>query len=177
MGHPKTMLLPLTLLLLAACQPPESTPHLYGAGMDMFTPVKMRIHPLSRIVFPSASATAPATAPAGSAITTPILEARFELTDQFGDPGKGAGTIVLELLDTSSPFAGKKPLQEWSLSLNTPQANREHWDRTTRTYLFKLPLPADFPKPSTGHDLFTLSATFTLPNNSTLSDTLDLQTR
>jgi len=103
-----------------------------------------------------------------------MLEARIELTDQFGDPCKGAGTVTLQLFDESTPFLGRRPIGHWSLSLMTPEENRDHWDRTTRTYLFKLPLTADFPRPDTGHERFTLAAVFALPNGHALSDELEL---
>ena len=132
----------------------------------MFIPTKMRLYPLTRIVLPMPASTAPATAPATSSpATVPTLEARIELSDQFGDPCKGAGTVALELFDTSAPSLNRKPIASWTLSLLTPQENRDHWDRTTRTYLFKISLPADFSAPSTGHDRFQLSATFVSPGN------------
>ena len=141
----------------------------------MFTPTKMRLHPLTRIVLPASASTAPATAPAApSPASAPTLEARVELSDQFGDPCKGAGTLALALYDSSASFLNRKPVASWNLSLMTPQENRDHWDRTTRTYLFKLPLPADFPL---GHDRFQLAALFTSPGSTSLSDTLDLSTK
>ncbi len=168
----------LLFLALAACQPPQSSPRLGGAGMDMFTPVKMRVHPLSRIVFPTTASTTPATSPATSANPPgPGLEARVELTDQFGDPAKGAGSLMLQLFDESTPAFGRRPIQTWSLSISSPAENRDHWDRTTRTYLFRLPLSAEFPRPGTGHDRFLLNAVFTLTNGHSLSDQLELQNR
>ena len=165
----RTLLL-LSLLLLG-CERPG--PRLSGSGMDMFAPVKVRLHRLSRIVFPPpASATAPATAPATT--SAPMLEVHLELSDQFGDAGKGVGEVMLQLFDAAPALSvdRKGPLlATWNLTLNSPEANREHWDRTTRTYLFKFPLPASLPR---DRDHFTLDATFTLPNKSTLTDELPL---
>jgi hypothetical protein len=165
----RTLLL-LPLLFLGCEQPP---PKLAGSGMDMFAPVKIRLHKLSRIVFPT---TAPATAPSAPSApyaNFPILEVHLELSDQFGDAGKGIGDLTLQLFDAAPPMAaGKGPLLgTWNLSLNSPEENRDHWDRTTRTYLFRLPLLQSLPR---DHDHVTLAATVTLPNGSRLTDELAL---
>ena len=160
----RTLLL-LPLLLLGCEQPP---PRLAGAGMDMFAPVRIRLHKLSRVVFPAAT---PATAPATPAPAT--LEVHLEYSDQFGDAGKGIGDVTLQLFDAAPALTvGKGPLLgAWNLSLNSPEENRDHWDRTTRTYLFKIPLTNSLPR---DHDHVTLTATVTLPNKSKLSDELAL---
>jgi len=176
---PCALLLPA--LLLAACQPPA--PPLSGTGMDMFAPVTIRLHPLSRIITPvaatvPATAAATASAPATSLATAPspppapvsILEARIELSDQFTDPTKSPGTFTLGLFD-QPPLTHKGPLlQAWSLSINTPEENRSAWDRTTRTYLFKLPLAQPLPK----RDHLLVTVTLTLPNGANLTDEIEL---
>jgi hypothetical protein len=131
--------------------------------MEMFTPVKIRLHPLTRIVPANGTTTAPA----------PSLEARIEFTDQFNDAGKGIGTVAIQLLDT--PALGTRiPLGSWTVSLNEPPINRDHWDRTTRTYLFRFPLPPNLPQ---NRDRLTLSAVVTLPNNNTLTDEMTVPLR
>lgn len=162
----------LSALLLAGCQPPP--PKLTGSGMDMFAPASLRLHQFSRLLnpLPPATATAPATAPVPPPITLPavILEARIELQDQFQEPTKSPGTIQLELFD-QPPLTHKGALlQAWTLSLNTPEDNRDHWDRTTRMYVFKLPLTQ--PPPKRDHVLVT--ATLTLPNGAQLSGEIEL---
>jgi len=150
-------------LFLLACEPP--LPKLSGSGMDMFAPTAIRLHPLSRILG-SATTTAPATQPAGGL----VLEARVELTDQFSDPTKSPGTLKLELFD-QPPLTHKGPLlQTWSYSIDTPQDNQAHWDRTTRTYFFKLPLNGDLPK----RDHLLAIVTLTLPNGAALTDELEI---
>jgi hypothetical protein len=170
-------------LALPACETPE--PRLAGSGMDMFAPVAIRFYPLSRIVMPTAptTATAPATNTAPTPTTAtkpatqdsglktqPTFEARLELTDQFNDPTKSPGTIQLELFD-QPPLTHKGPLlQSWSLSIDTPQDNRDHWDHTLRTYVFKLPLTTPLPK----RDHILATVHLTLPNGTILSDELEL---
>jgi hypothetical protein len=158
----RRILILLPLLLLGCEQPP---PRLAGSGMDMFAPVKIRLHKLSRVVFPATAPATASTAPAPSA----TLEVHVELSDQFGDAGKGVGDLTLRLLDPASLGSRGTVLETWNLTLNAPEPNRDHWDRTTRTYLFKFPLPASLPR---DRDHYTLSATFTLPNNTTLTDEL-----
>ena len=147
------------LSLTAACQGlgKPGSKKLTGAGMDMFTPVKMRLHPLSRLI---------------AAPPPPSVEARLEFTDEFGDVGKSVGNVHFELFayDTIA-FAHKgKPLGQWDEHLTTPDDNRNHWDAITRTYLFKLSPDGAL----TGHDHVVLTATFTLPNGGELSDEITL---
>jgi hypothetical protein len=153
-------------LVLAACQPP--VPKLAGSGMDMFAPTAIRLHPLTRFVMPAAPTTAPATAPATQPARpqNAMLEARLEFSDQFSDPTKGAGTLVLQLFDQSPLVHKGALLQSWTLPLTTPQEQADHWDRTTRTYVFKLPLEKPLPG---GRDKLLLTAALTLPNTQVLT--------
>jgi hypothetical protein len=145
------------LLSAVACQGPgkPGAKKLTGAGWDMFTPVKMRLHPLSRLI----------TSP-------PTVEARLEFTDQFGDIEKSVGMAHFELFAYDViAFAHKgKRLGQWDESLVTPDDNRNHWDAITRTYLFKLSPDGAL----AGHDRVVLAATFTLPNGEKLSDEITL---
>jgi hypothetical protein len=145
---------------LAACQAPK--PDLTGAGMNMFAPVKIRLHPLSRII--PAEKETPAS-----------VEARLEFTDQFGDISKSVGTARFELF-AYDPIAiaheGKR-LGQWDESLTTPDDNRNHWDAITRTYLFKISPDGSI----AGHDRVVLAATFTLPNGEKLSDEIILPSK
>jgi hypothetical protein len=159
MRHPLTLMLPLTLALaLAACQPAKNR-NLSGSGMDMFAPVKMRLHPLTRFI--------PA---AGEADST--AEARLEFTDQFNDIGKAAGSVYFELFvyQTLVPNHQGDRIGFWKFDINTPEANEKAWDAITRTYLFKLPVNAAAKKQSR----LILVATFTLPNSTRLTDDITL---
>ena len=147
----------LLLSAVTACQGfgKPGAKKLTGAGMDMFTPVKMRLHPLSRLI----------TSP-------PTAEARLEFTDQFGDIAKSVGTAHFELFAYDViAFAHKgQRLGQWDESLVTPDDNRNHWDAITRTYLFKLSPDGAL----SGHDRVVLGVTFTLPNGEQLSDEITL---
>jgi hypothetical protein len=162
-SHPlASALLSLAVLfLLASCQPPKRT--LTGSGMDMFTPVKMRLHPLSRIVTPPAPA-------------EPIAEARIELMDQFDDICKGAGAVYCELFVYSGfgqNHRGER-IGVWNFDLNKPEANKQHWDGITRTYLLKLPLPTGSSVALKKQAKVVLAATWTLPNGNRLTDDITL---
>jgi hypothetical protein len=147
----------LAAIALPACQlGMQKDPKLTGSGMDMFTPVKMRLHPLSRVVNESGTA----------------IEGRIELTDQFGDINKGVGTVTFDLFnyETLIPNHQGDKLNSWSFDFNNPDANKKHWDGITRTYLFNLPLPENTKtKPR-----FLLTATLTLPNGTKLTDDIPL---
>jgi hypothetical protein len=158
-----TALFAVTLLsALAACQ--DKKPALRGAGMDMFTPVKMRLHPLSRLV--------PGTGPGAQS----TAEARLELTDQFGDIVKGAGVVYCELFTWQALGQNNRGerIGLWNFDLNTPEANKQHWDGITRTYLCKLPLPQGVNAVLKTQGRLILSATWTLPNGARISDDMTL---
>lgn len=69
-----------------------------------------------------------------------ILEARFELYDEMGDPVKAAGTFRVELysIDESLGNAPQRLLYSWSAETLTLDQQREHYDPITRGYLFRL---------------------------------------
>lgn len=69
-----------------------------------------------------------------------ILEARFELYDEMGDPVKAAGTFQIELysIDESLGNAPQRLLYTWSADTLTLDQQREHYDPITRGYLFRL---------------------------------------
>ncbi len=69
-----------------------------------------------------------------------ILEARFELYDEMGDPVKAAGTFRVELysIDESLGNAPQRLLYSWSADTLTLGQQREHYDPITRGYLFRL---------------------------------------
>jgi len=138
--------------LLAGCPSWEKRPAFSGSGMDMFTPVALRIHPLSRV------------ATAGAAVR---LQARLEFSDQMGDVGKGVGRIDLQLFEyqTLAPGHQGRPLGSWTIPLDAPAANHAHWDAITRTYLCDIPLADGLPQAR-----YVLRAGFTLPNGDRLKD-------
>ena len=162
MKHHRITLFVLAALFLAACN--STKPGLItGPGsMDMFSPTKMRLHPLSRFV-------------AGDKNSPPTIEARLEFTDQFGDVTKSPGTVYFELFryeNFSLNHHGPR-LNLYNFQLSSPEANKEHWDPITRTYLFQLPLSADTLKPGSR---LVLSATLnsTAGESTRLKDDLTL---
>jgi hypothetical protein len=154
----------VALAALQGCQfgqPASLKPGPGNGGMEMFTPVKMRLHPLSRMVPPEKDG------PANGA----LVEARLELTDQFGDVTKSPGALYFELYAYQSlvPNHHGDRISLWNFDLSVPQSNKDHWDAITRTYLFKLPVPADALKKE---KRAILSATLTLPSGQRLQDDL-----
>jgi hypothetical protein len=130
-----------------------------AGGMDMFSPVKMRVHPLSRIV------------PAADKNSPTVLEARLEFTDQFSDVTKSPGAVYFELFkyESLTPSHHGDRIHLANFDLGNPESNKEHWDGITRTYLFKIPLPAD----SLGKESrVVLSATISFTGDGRLNDDL-----
>jgi len=163
-------ILVLALPMLAGCPDPQGR-QLTGSGMDMFAPLTMRVHPLSRIVVPQpAAATATATEPAagkagaGDGEDSPELEARIEFTDQFGDITKGVGIAHLSLYEHALALPGNKGAKvgSWDVDLTTPADNKSRWDWVTRTYLFRFGLSD--PRFAVIGSRYVLSATMTFPN-------------
>lgn len=129
--------------------------------MDMFAPISMRLHPLTRIITPPLPA-------------TPEIEARLECTDQMGDITKGVGSVSFQLCSwefASLSHQGPR-LATWISDITTPDHNKLHWDPITRTYLFHLPLEASIPL-SPGKK-YVLLATLHFTNNTQLTDDIVL---
>lgn len=119
------------VLMLPGCEPaPTDTP---TAVTDAAKPgaywrphVKsIRVYPSTRFVRESDRA---------------VLEARFELYDEMGDPVKDAGTFQVELysVDESLGNSPQRLLYTWSAQTLTLDQQREHYDPITRGYLFRL---------------------------------------
>jgi len=132
----------LPALFLTAC---ESTPVLTAGagGMDMCSPVKRRLHPLPRVSIGDKTGGGTGGGTEGGAPTT--IEARLEFTDQFGDVTKSPGAVYFEIFRYQNfiPNHHGDRIGLHNFQLNSPEANKEHWDPITRTYLFHLSLPAD----------------------------------
>lgn len=148
-------LTPLCLIALAAagCQGMHQRP-LNGSGMDMFAPVALRLHPLTRIL-------------------PDQLEARIELMDQMDDVTKGVGLIKLELYryELASLNHRGQLIGRWQTDLATLETNEKYWDAITRTYVFRYPLDAQQTRDA---GRFVLVATMQFPNNSELTNQITL---
>ena len=144
MKHHFLTLLVLLTLFFAACEPTKPVLTAGAGGMDMFSPVKMRLHPLSRVV------TGDKAGGGGGGGSPTTVEARLEFTDQFGDVTKSPGTVYFEVFryENFTPTHHGDRIDLHTFQLSSPEANKEHWDPITRTYLFHLPLPADSLKKS-----------------------------
>ena len=98
-----------------------------------FWPVKMRIHPLTRVIPDEASSRL-------------VIEARIELRDQHNHTTKGYGQVRFDLLDGALPAGERTTIEKWNQDLQNLNRNRLYYDEVTRTYLFRLGIdPADLP--------------------------------
>jgi hypothetical protein len=91
-----------------------------------YWPVRLRIHPLSRIV---RSAGAPL-----------LIEARIEFLDQDDNTSRGFGQLRIDLYDGARGALQKEQLQV-NQDLRDLELNRRHFDVVTRTYLFRIEVP------------------------------------
>ena len=121
----------LLLILLTGCtsNPLERD----DAEIRMFGPTHMRLHP----IFTQVKNWSGDNAPDG-------IEAEVEFQDQFDDPTKAAGKVMFELFAYRQGYPdprGERIVNPWVGSLLTLQQQREHWNRTSRTYSFQLAMP------------------------------------
>lgn len=101
---------------------------------SMFTPASMRLHPQFTRVKAFAPGAEPGTRPDG-------IEVELEFSDPFGDPVKAEGRVVFELYDYRTEAAdvrGTRLTTPFVGSLLTDDEQRARWNRTTRTYSFRL---------------------------------------
>ncbi|MEM9346838.1 MAG: hypothetical protein AAGB26_09500 [Planctomycetota bacterium] len=95
----------------------------------------VRVHPASRYV---------------KERETLRLEARIELLDEFNEPTKDVGLLVVELrlLDRNGELIlnekGRQRGFRWSFDLSTKENQEKHWDPIARAYVLPLKIgPAD----------------------------------
>lgn len=139
------ILLPLLAFALAAgcaskdgplvvLEPPKHTTLPPGPArvMEQLAPVKVRIHPLTRISIQKDEA--------------PKLNCHFELLDQYNHAVKWLGKVRVELYRPVSDggaapggvTGNEKQDLVWNQDLNDPKVNAEMFDWVTRTYLLPL---------------------------------------
>ena len=96
-------------------------------------PVRVRVYPASRFV-------------ADQNRKRVVLEARIELLDDMGDSIKSVGEFHFELL--GEPGRGRTTLDRrlytWDVPLLTLRQQQSHYDKVTRTYLFRLKMDDAF---------------------------------
>lgn len=99
------------------------------AGADTpnpFAPASVRAHPLTHLDRDDEG--------------KPIIVLHAELRDRWGEPCKGAGTLVVELYRPSSGPASGLETQElvWEVDLSDLDLNVRLYDPATRTYRLQL---------------------------------------
>ena len=103
------------------------------ADAAMFAPVSMRIHP----IFTDIKDWTGDGQPDG-------VEALLEFQDQFNDPTKAAGQVIFELFTYRAYHAdmrGDRVCNPWVVPLQTLEQQQARWNRTSRTYSFRLEHP------------------------------------
>ena len=117
------------LISVAACSNGAATESRDANDAVLFGPASMRLHP----IFTTVKNWTGGTAPDG-------IEALIELQDQFGDPTKASGTVIFELYQFKKFDPNRKGqlLAQWVGDLSTLEAQRDRWNRTSRTYGFQL---------------------------------------
>ena len=112
---------------------------------DPFTPVRMRIYPLTHV---ERGSSGPAR-----------LVCHFEFSDRWFDTTKAAGKLEIQLY-RAGPGAGTEEQRvKWDIDLTNLDRNAEWFDPVTRTYRVQLDLPA-WADEGPGSQ-FRLHATFT----------------
>jgi hypothetical protein len=151
------------ILLLVGCQ--SSKPSARDqTDVALFGPAAMRIHP----IFTQIKDWTGDDKPDG-------VEALVELQDQFGDPTKASGRVIFELYEYR-PYdpdpRGQRVVNPWIGDLSTLEAQRDRWNRPSRTYSFQLAydqVRADRP--------YVLTATFELSGGGRFFDRMILEPR
>ena len=127
--------------------PTADRPAAATAADGPFVPVRVRIHPLTRIVTGDDNQRR--------------VDVHLELYDSWGHAVKGLGSVLFELYRDrggTSELKGSRQLMRWPvIELLDSATNSRTYDPVTRTYLFRLRgLPADLPE-----GRLVLYATFT----------------
>jgi hypothetical protein len=155
------LMLILSLAILAGCEA-GTGPQTWGqTAAVMFGPAAMRIHP----IFTRVKDWTGDNSPDG-------IEALIEFQDQFGDPTKASGTVRFELyaFRPYNPDPRGSRIIRWTGSLQTLEQQRAQWNRTSRTYSFRLEHDRINPR-----DNYVLSAQFDLSDGGRFFDQIVLE--
>lgn len=113
-----------------SCSSGDRPPRVAPAKPSMFAPAAMRLHPTFTQVLDT-----------NSDGIADSIEAEVEFTDKFGDPTKAEGQFMFELFsfrqDNPDP-RGSRLVNPFVASIVTPAEQESRWNRTTRTYSFRL---------------------------------------
>jgi hypothetical protein len=145
------------------CEASKPYPRSQGDA-TLFGPAAMRIHP----IFTQVKDWTNDGKPDG-------IEALLELQDQFGDPTKASGSVVFELFEYRAydpEIRGQRVANPWIGDLSSMDAQRERWNRTSRTYGFQLAYPQ-----VNENQAYVLTATFELSNGGRYFDRMILEAK
>jgi len=148
--------------LIAGCGPRGLPDAPGGAPTEMFAPAAMRIHP----IFSQARGWS-----GGGGLDG--FEALIEFRDLYGDPTKAAGTFLFELYEyrPGRPDPRGRRLATWAASILSIDEQSQRWNRTSRTYGFRLA----YPEIRFGR-AYVLSATFQAAGAGRFIDQIVLET-
>jgi hypothetical protein len=157
---PYLPMLVLAAILCGCSSQPQPLPR-DSTDAALFGPATMRLHPIFTQVKDWT----------GDGIPDGI-EALVELEDQFADPTKASGHIIFDLYQYKKYDPQRKGnwLAEWQADLSTLAAQRDYWNRTSRTYGFQLAFPL-----ITLDQNYVLTAEFQLNNGGRLFDQLVIE--
>jgi len=151
----------LLLGLLTSCDSSTNPPR-NQTDAALFGPAAMRIHPIFTQVKDWTGDT-----------RSDGVEALVELQDQFGDPTKASGRVIFELFSYRKydpDPRGERLVNPWIGDLSTLEAQRDRWNRTSRTYVFQLQYDQ-----ISDELAYVLTATFELSNGQRFFDRIILQ--
>jgi hypothetical protein len=153
------MLLALMLALAAGCgSQPQWEP---SVRQDLFRPAAMRIHP----VFTQVRSWSGSGKPDG-------IELLLEFQDQFGDAAKASGDAVFEVFEFRPGYPdprGARLVPPFLTTTANVAAQRDHWSRTSRCYIFQLAWPEVDPRRP-----IVVTATFEMTGGGRFFDTIVL---
>jgi hypothetical protein len=155
------IVLSASVFLLLGCQSSAPLPRSETDAM-LFGPAAMRIHP----IFTQVKDWTGDNRPDG-------IEVLIELQDQFGDPTKASGRVIFELFEYRQfdpDPRGIRVVNPWIGDLSTLDAQRDRWNRTSRTYGFQLQYDQ-----ISDTKFYVLTATFELSNGGRFFDRIILE--
>ena len=135
-------------------------------GDHPFAPVRLVIHPLTRVVRDPATG-------------EERIEVHLELQDRWEDSVKWLGVVVFELF-REAPTAingpgGHEEVKSWKVDLSQPEENSRPYDRVTRTYRLTLVGLPDSHAYGASAGSMRLTARFTTIEGRTLTATYKLE--
>lgn len=155
-----TLGLVMLLVLAAGC---GSQPQFESSvKQELFKPAAMRIHPVFTQVRDWSGD--------GKADGIELL---LEFQDQFGDAAKASGDAVFEVFEFRPGYPdprGNRLVPPFLTTTANVAAQRDHWSRTSRCYIFQLAWPQVDP-----HRPIVVTATFELSGGGRFLDTIVLE--